>query len=342
MICKLCGLEKNPKTNTHYLSDFIIKSALNENGVIKRGKGFYWGIDTSKLSVVFKFQQQASPIILENLLGRQTTEEENKDAEENIEFTVSDKFCKECEDIFTAIETTFSENILPKFRNANLQNTSEIILNAKESRITRLFFLLQFWRTSICDSAFNISENLTETLRKKILNSDDRGLEEIPLSITYLETLKDEDDTDTGTKYKTQNVVAPLERTDPFVIILNDFVIQLYEDLLFPFYRFYGYNEIATYIDYLNLDRSDIKVKVLSNRRRKEISSVYFTIAAKSFMRNQAWFFLNKFSQIYNRLPTNSQIQEYLISISSDKDIMKFTPEKLKANILRHFKTMKL
>jgi hypothetical protein len=46
MICYLCLLEKKPKSNTHYLSDFIIKSALNEDGVNTRGKGIYWGIDS--------------------------------------------------------------------------------------------------------------------------------------------------------------------------------------------------------------------------------------------------------------------------------------------------------
>lgn len=340
MICKLCGLEKKPKTNTHYLSDFIIKSALNEYGVNTRGKGMYWSIDTSKLSVGFKFQQHASTKVLENLMGRETTIQENKDAEENIEFTVSDAFCKECEDIFTAIETEFAGDVLAKFRNTNLKNIEEKKLEEKDSRITRLFFLLQFWRASECDSTIKLSKNLSEIIRVKILNKDNTELENIPLSVTYLETIKDPDDPDTGTKYKTQNVVALIDYSEPFVIILNDFVIQLYEDLNFPFYRFYGCNDSVTYIDYLNINQPKFKVKILSNERRKQILNIYFTTAAKAFIANQAWFFLGIFSKLYNRLPSNIQIQHYLECISKNKDVMKFTPEKMKINILLYFKSI--
>ena len=340
MICKLCHQEKKPKSNTHYLSDFIIKSALNEDGANTRGKGLYWGIDTSKLSVDFKFQQVTSPETLENILGRQTTSEENDSAENEIDFTVSDSFCKECEDIFTKIENEFANKVLSKFRNSNLNGVNEKVLNKKEARISRLFFLLQFWRTSQCDSAFDLSQNLSEFLRVKILNEDNTGLESIPMSITYLETLKDSDDIDTGTKYKTQNVVMPLERNEPFAIIMNDFVIQLYEDLTFPYFDFYGYNDSKDYINYLNQSQEEFKVKILSNEDRKIASKICFTIAAKSFMANHAWFFLDKFTEQYRKLPTNEQIAGYLQSISEDNDIMKFSSDKLKRNILEYFKTL--
>lgn len=340
MICKLCHQEKKPKSNTHYLSDFIIKSALNEDGANARGKGLYWGIDTSKLTVDFKFQQGASSETLENLLGRQTTKEENDSAENEIDFTVSDSFCKECEDIFTKIENEFANKILSKFRNSNLNGIKEKVLNKKETRVLRLFFLLQFWRTSQCDSSFELSQNLSEFLRVKILNEDNTGLESLPISVTYLETLKDSDDLDTGSKYKTQNIVMPLERDEPFAIIMNDFVVQLYEDLTFPYFDFYGYNFRKDYIDYLNHNQELFKVKVLSNEDRKIAAKIYFTIAAKSFLANQAWFFLDKFTELFKRLPTNEQIAGYLQSISANNDIMKFSPEKLKKNILEYFKNL--
>jgi hypothetical protein len=338
MICKLCLQDKKPKSNTHYLSDFIIKTALNEDGVTTRGKGIYWGIDSRKLTVDFKFQQQASTEKLEILLERKTFVKENIDAETNIDFTVSNTFCKECEDIFTKIETEFVNKIISKFRNSNLANLPEKILNEKESRIARLFFLLQFWRTSKCDSSVNLSRHLNEKLRIKILTLDNTGLEDIPLSITYLETIRDPDDHNSDNSYKTLNVVSIQERSNPSAIIMNDFVIQLYEDLQFPFFYFYGINNLGDYIEYLNYNQSIIKIKILSNERRKSILRVYFSQAAKSFISNHAWFFLETFTQQFRRLPFNHQIQHYLTHISKHDDIMKFSKEKLASNILTYFK----
>lgn len=339
MICYLCLLEKEPKSNTHYLSDFIIKSALNEDGVNTRGKGIYWGIDSHKLTVDFKFQQQASPKTLEDLLGRKTTEIENKNAEQSIDFTVSNSFCKECEDIFTKIETEFVNKIIAKFRNSNLDNINEKTLNQKESQITRLFFLLQFWRTSHCDSSIKLSATLQERLRRKVLVADNTGLDDIPLSVTYLETTKDPEDSDTGNKYKTHNIVSIIDGSNPSAIIMNDFVIQLYEDLNFPFNPFYGFNNIADYITYLNYNQNLFKIKILPNDRRKAIVKSYFTLAAKGFLQNHLSFFYENYTSQFRRLPTNIQIEHYFGEITKDNNIMKFSSEELTKNILKYFET---
>lgn len=338
MKCKLCLLEKNLKSNTHYLSDFIIKTALNEDGASTRGKGIYWGIDSNKLAVEFKFQQEASPTTLEKILGRKTTTIENKDAENNIDFTVSDSFCKECEDIFTKIETEFVNKIISKFRNSNLENINEKILNQNDSCIARLFFLMQFWRTSECESTIKLSPELKEKIRKKILDIDFTELEDIPLSITYLETIKDLDDS-SGNKYKTSNVVSIHEGSNPCAIIMNDFVIQLFEDKPFTFFHFYGINDITDYKDYLNYKQPLFKVKIIPNEKRKTILRQYFSLAAKAFLRNHAWFFLDIFTQKFRKLPNNYQIHHYLEEISKAKNIMKFSKEKLTPNILNYFKT---
>ncbi|WP_264538053.1 hypothetical protein [Flavobacterium sp. N1736] len=339
MKCKLCLLEKKPKSNTHYLSDFIIKTALNEDGVNTRSKGIYWGIDSRKIVVDFKFQQEASPKKLEDLLQRKTTQIENKNAENNIDFTVSDAFCKECEDIFSKIETEFVNNVIAKFRNSNLQNLVEKVLTEKDSRITRLFFLLQFWRTSECDSTLKLSPPLKEKLRKKILVANNTELEDIPLSITYLETVRDLDDPNLGNNYKTLNVVSIKEGSNPYAIIMNDFVIQLYDDLQFPFLDFYGINDLTNYKDYINYNQILLKVRIISNNRRKAILRTYFSVAAKSFIGNHAWFFLETFTQQFKKLPSNYQIQHYLTEMSKDKNIMKFSKGNLSSNILKYFKT---
>ena len=329
MKCKLCHLEKKPKCNSHYLTDFIIRTALNEDGSNERGKGSYWSIDPEKPTVDYKFQQEISVAKLENILGRQSTEEENLDAEKNIDFTVSDSFCKQCEDIFTDIENEFAQKIIQKFRNTNLSGIGHIKLNENDSRILRLFFLLQFWRTSECDSSFTLSNKLSEKLRNKIFQKDNIGLENIALSVTYLQTLKDENDDDLGEKYRTENIVAPVEGDNPYIILMNDFVIQLYENQTFPFESFYGYNEKSNYKDFLNYGEVEFSVKIISNDDRKQIAYRINQKAANGMMKTQGQLFAKAFNEKYKNQPTMGQTLQYLKELAEIKDIMKFSEEKL-------------
>ena len=329
MKCKLCHLEKKPKSNTHYLTDFIIRTALNEDGSNERGKGSYWSIDPEKPTVDYKFQQEISVAKLENILGRQSTEEENLDAEKNIDFTVSDSFCKQCEDIFTDIENEFSQKIIQKFRNTNLSGIGHIKLKENDSHILRLFFLLQFWRTSECDSSFTLSNKLSEKLRNKIFQKDNTGLENIALSVTYLQTLKDENDDDLGEKYRTENIVAPVEGDNPYIILMNDFVIQLYENQIFPFESFYGYNEKSNYKDFLNYGEVEFSVKIISNDDRKQIAYRINQKAANGLMKTQGQLFTKAFNEKYKSQPTMGQTLQYLKELAEIKDIMKFSDKKL-------------
>lgn len=57
-MCELCLLEKSFKSNTHYLTDFIIRTALNEGGVNIRGKGVYFAIDPRKLLLILDFSRK--------------------------------------------------------------------------------------------------------------------------------------------------------------------------------------------------------------------------------------------------------------------------------------------
>lgn len=141
MVCELCSLEKNLKSNTHYLTDFIIRTALNEDGVNLRDKGLYFNIDPDYLFKEIKFQRATSPEKLEEILGRPTTEQENIEAQNTIEFSVDDKFCKECEDKFGIIEVNFNYNILKYYRSQRFYEDQNLIqFDVSESKIVRLFY----------------------------------------------------------------------------------------------------------------------------------------------------------------------------------------------------------
>lgn len=325
--CALCKQQKNPKSNTHYLTDYIIRTALNEDGVNIRGKGLYWGIDTANVAVDFKFQQHASTSALEKLLGRITTDDENEDAKKNVDFSVGNVFCKECEDIFTEIENAFEKKVLPKFRESDLSDTKEIILNTEDSEILRLFFLMQFWRTSECDPTFQMAPKISEFLRIQILNKDYEDLDIIPMSVSYLVTEKDSDDEDNGNKYKTQNVVL-VQKDTHHKIIMNDFVIQMYESAEIALDDFFGYNSEEDLEKYLNHQQADFKVKVFSNTERKKISKTYFGLSAKKFLADKCLFFFQEYSRIFSALPTNSEVSNFMNSIAKNPDAMLFTDER--------------
>lgn len=325
--CKLCNLYKLPKPNTHYLSDFLIKTALNDEGSSKRGRGIYWGIDTSKSVVDFKFQTDAPIMKLEKLLGRSTTDVENYDARYNIDFAVSDSFCKSCEDIFTKIENDFNNQLLSKFRVDNLTGVNKIILNPYESKLLRLFFLMQFWRTSVSTDSVKLPPNILELIRVKIFTSDYTDLEKIPLSVYYLQTVRGANDDDKSESYKTQNVISVVDKNDPHQIIINDFVIQLYDNTTFKFDDFFGLNNASDYIIYLNHNIVSFEVKVIDNTNRLEFLKKYFSITAKKFLANMSWQFFKRYVNEFQKLPNTNEINTYLNVLASNSNMMTFTSE---------------
>jgi len=331
MICALCNLEKNPKSNTHYLTDFIIRTALNEEGVNVRSKGLYFNFDQENLFSEMRFQRETSPQKLEEILGRPATDEEIQIAIDDIEFSVNDKFCKDCEDIFGVIENNFHDNILNHFRNQEYSNELNLnTFNVDESKIVRLFFLLQFWRTSICDDSFSLSDDISEFLRLKILNMDYEGLETVPLSVTYLETLPEVDDANIeADSYKTGNIVSPVSGSNPYIILLNDFVIQLYDDYTFPYIYFYGLNTRESYLRFLNFNSLEFESLVFLDSERKEFLSNLIQPTVLNKIAGCRDFFRLHFQNKFGELPSEEIEGDFLDRFSKDENINKLSEESL-------------
>jgi hypothetical protein len=331
--CALCLKERNPRSNTHYLTDAIIRTALNQNGVKDRDYGYYMAFDSNKPFADFKFQRATSTEKLESLLGRPVTEEEMQKSKDEIDFSVNDKFCNECEENFGVIEKAFIPVVLKLFRNQDLNELTQLPLDENKSKILRLFFLLQVWRTSVCDKDFNISNELSEFLREKIYHGDFSGLESIPLSITYLQTLPDEIpssvqiDPKEKDAYKTSNWVSPMGGKNPNIIFMNDFVIQLYEDLSFPFDSFYGLNEKENYIDFLNYNKENFKVKVIPHNIRLAILKK----AAEPLVKNMEDYYRNAFIEFHKRLtfsiPSRYEIAAFMHLLLSSNNLLTMTME---------------
>ncbi len=263
MKCALCQDREANKKNTHYLSDGVIRKCLNIGGTNERERGFYFDISNGNPFVEFNFQR-IDEVNLEKALGREPTDEELKNARQ-IPFSVDYVFCKECEESFTDFESEFSAKILPKLRNADLSELETLTLS--EASLIRMFCYIQIWRNSVCEETFDLNPSTQEKLRQIILNKQLEGISYFPLSITYLETLG-------GDAAYTENYVGSTSSKNPYVIFMNDLIIQFYDnEESISFEEFYGLNNAGNFKNLINLNEGEFIINILHNEQRKQLLS---------------------------------------------------------------------
>lgn len=258
-ICSLCLEREANKKNTHYLTDSIIRTCLNIDGTNEREKGLYFSLDNTNPFIEFNFQR-LDELTLEQTIGRKPTEEEIESAK-SIPYSVDYIFCSQCEDRFSEIETEFSKSILPLFRQANLQGVS--VVENSNLEIIRNFFYIQIFRSAICEKTLRLSKDFIERLRLIILNKEKDIT--IPLNITYLQTIG-------GKKVYTENYVGYTSDQNPYIILMNDFIIQVYENEEdIAFIPFYGLNTEDTYNSNINRNEEQFKFIVFNDEQRKKL-----------------------------------------------------------------------
>lgn len=258
-ICKLCREREANKKNTHYLTDAIIRTCLNLDGTNEREKGLYFALDNTNPFVDFNFQK-LDELTLERVVGRKATDEEIEKAK-SIPFSVDYVFCSQCEKLFTDIETPFIEKILPRFRQADLTGIETI--SVEEINIVRSFFYTQIYRSAVCEDILDFPAEFLEKLRLNILENN--GETSIPLSITYLQTLG-------GNAAYTENYVGFTSDKNPYVIFMNDFVIQVYTDPdSIKHVPFYGLNDADTFASFININEDVFTFNIFSDANRKAL-----------------------------------------------------------------------
>lgn len=305
-ICKFCQEKLADKKNTHYLTDAIIRTCLNHNGSNTREKGLYFEISSEKQFIELSFQRIDKETIVDHI-GREATEEEIENAKK-IPFSVDYIFCSECEDKFTKIEVKFIEKILPQFRNNDLTDLEFLTIN--EIFICRNFFYLQIFRSAICDKNFKLPKNFIEQIREILFNNLKDS--SIPLSISYLQTSGDQ-------KEYTSNYIGYINEENPYIIIMNDFIIQCYENKdNIKYLELYGIND-KDYMKFINRDEEEEFIfKIFQNHERKKILKNIMheekVIPSINFLKNQ----FNKICVIlFNTKPTELQTHEYITYISN-------------------------
>jgi hypothetical protein len=313
MKCALCKIKEADKTNTHYLTDSIIRSCLNQGGENEREKGYYFDISSDKTFTEFNFQRNTTLGTLEAGLGRLPSDEEIEKAKK-IPFSVDNVFCSKCESVFTGIEDSFNPKYLSQLREPDMTGVSK--LSFDNSTVFRLFFLMQVWRTAVCtNSIFKISSDSCEKLRQLILKPEEAKLKEFPLSITYLTTRGD-------LREYTKNFVGYASGINPNIIFMNDFVIQFYEpSSKISFSELFGINE-ADFNSFVNLHETKFIVKIISNDRRKQIvKDVIQEIRVKPVLSRFRALFVKLFKQKYGIYPSEDTINAYIQGLVDWKDL---------------------
>jgi len=307
-ICKFCQENPADKKNTHYLTDAIIRSSLNENGSNVREKGVMFNISTSRNDIEFRFQRATSQKAITEILGREPLESEIENAL-SVPFSVDYVFCSKCEDRFTAIEKQFLDNIIPKLRGRDFTGISEIVF--EEVLEIRAFFLLQVYRMGISDPSLKISHEFLAHLRQVLLDVEHHSPElmAIPLNVTYLSTTG-------GDVEYTHNKVGIITEDGLDAIAMNDFVIQFPADgQNIPFVSLFGINNAETIGHFTNINEARFQFKVFDDAGRKGINANMTQLKVNQMLSNYKERFIQEYQKKNGRNPSLLAFQNFITNL---------------------------
>ena len=331
IVCALCQKQKEPKKNTHYLTDAIIRNCLNIDGSAKREQGLYFSLSDDTPYIEYNFQRDTPAHKLEDAINREPTEDEIEKAKQ-IPFSVDTVFCSSCESIFTSIEVAFIDRYLSAFRQADLTTKQDVILD--DTVLVRKFFLLQVWRTAICDDVFRLSEDAKEKLRLIILGETTNNLMSFPLLINYLETLGEEFE-------YTSNQVGYTSDIEPSFIFMNDFVIQFFENQSkVKFSSLYGLNNDNDFSSFVNLEQELFRVKVVHNAVRKKVLETFrATEKAKQLKLFLNDRFIFSWIQLFGFTPPMAIRYAYFSGLfgNNETDLLRYTEASIKQYTVEFF-----
>lgn len=313
MLCQLCQKKEADKTNTHYLTDSIIRTCLNLDGVNQRERGYMFDMSNTTPFIEFNFQRSTPYTKIEDALGRVPTEEEIEKAKKNA-YSVDHVFCSDCEKKFTDIETKFIDSILSQLRGKDLTGAKEKSFD--DILTIRKFFLLQVWRSSVCEEWFDIPKALKETLRQ-FFNSEisEDTLLNLPLNITYLNTIGDDEE-------YTRNMVGLGKIEGNFVVFLNDFIIQVFDvPESVKYLDLYGINDRSSFDYFTNINEKAFIIKVIDNEKRLEIcETAYQKEKVDNAVEMYQALFRHIFRKHFHLNPSEAGVNDFMQGLIHGKD----------------------
>jgi hypothetical protein len=128
---------------------------------------------------------------------------------------------------------------------------------------------------------------------------------------------------------------------NPYLIFMNDFVIQFYDsEEEVRYLDYHGINDKETYLDYINLNEDNFKVKILDDKFRRHIS---FEIMQESKVQPLLKTLENGFNHFYKirygKSPNQEEINAYKNHIINDcnQEILKYSLQTLVEKTMSYF-----
>lgn len=313
MKCKCCGENEANKPNTHYLTDSIIRRSLNEDGSKSRGKGFMHNLSSSNPFLEFKFQRETNVDSIINVLEREPSDDEINKAQEN-DFSVDYVFCSECEDLFSKIENQFITDILPQFENKTFQENKVI----NNPIIIRRFFLLQFWRTSICNHHFDIQNSFRNKIYDGIFKNKENILSSIPLKISYLDSVGND------IEYSS-NLVGIYTFQSNYIIFFNNFIIQSFEtEIDIVDIDLHGLNSNRNFKQDFNINESEFYFNIFSDKARNSFIESIHDLWVKDMIEFYTYLFKIMYLKNFPKLPSQPLINKFLEGLIFGEDCTEY------------------
>lgn len=218
--CALCNDKEANQTGSHIVPHFLMKNIDNEENYKSRNKEL--GFSASSSGINGYFGRAVLPEKLEQVYGEVTEEliENNR-----VPLVIDNIFCKQCEGLFTVIETEYSNNLA-------IYKGNQSIINKVRPFISFLFWISIFWRLSICNNIeFKLKKKIENRFRRILQNylrnnikyivpiNNDKYLKRC--SIKILQSMEDEE-----IKYK--NLVVGTKSEYPYYLIVDNYIVALY------------------------------------------------------------------------------------------------------------------
>lgn len=339
---KICALCKNKdkeanQTGSHIFTHGLIKSAINQQGVTKRSnKEIIATISSHDLVDTF-FGSGVQPNIIEEVRGQQLTDDKIEELRNKKDpFTRDYLFCSDCEKRFTVAENYFLDNVYPKLEEAKSNDTDKfgnpiVKFETLSNELLRIFILIQIWRASVSNyEGFKlpqkVEEKLGESIDKVLVLGDlketlkrcEENKEEInqyPLIITFMETDANSD--------PTENVIFIDKSKYPYMMILNNIIIQFFEKEKHirstPQY-FWGLAKVIEKEKHFNSKNRVLKIGKINNNKRLEIiNNIYKYLADKiSYRIND--FIKDAYKRVLGYYPSSLEIDNINNEIFKDNN----------------------
>ncbi len=340
MKCNLCKINEADKTGSHFLTLSFIKTAINEAGRGERDREIVFKLTSGKdLDIEPYFGRKILPEAIDKVLN---SEVKFDDFIKNHNPFVEDYlFCTECENRFAIIEGYFISNLYLKIKSNLLETERDskgnrvIKIDSQKGLLTRLFFYVQLWRTSISKHSFKLDEKIENSLRKIIFNCLEKNIDatldkckenklEIlshPLTVTYWET-----EIHTENKFEnTTNLIYFHDKSKrPYFVIINDFVIRLYRNkrhLNTTPNHFFGFTDLIDTTEHINIDQDEFTIGVLVDSHRRKILDGVIGQPVEMFFKNWKKRIKEFHIQIFGFTPTEYVLKGILLEIIYSDEI---------------------